>query len=138
MLTMYEQITIKTLCNQGVKVAQIARQLGCHRNTVRNVLSRNNPVDKQTRVKISLLDPHKDKIKELRDKKVTNFRIYEIITEEYKLHVSYVNVCKYIQKHFPKPVEAFGIQQSAPGEEAELDFGYLGRGKLCCLPRCGI
>ncbi len=123
---MYEQITIKTLCNQGVKVAQIARQLKCHRNTVRNVLARNNPTDKQTRIKTSLLDPHKDKMKELRDKKVTNFRIYEIITEEYKLHVSYVNVCKYIQKHFPKPVEAFGVQQTAPGEEAEIDFGYLG------------
>jgi hypothetical protein len=26
----------------------------------------------------------------------------------------------------PKPIEAFGGQNTAPGEEAELDFGYLG------------
>jgi len=35
-------------------------------------------------------------------------------------------LCFYINKHLPKPVEAFGVQHSAPGEEAELDFGYLG------------
>src|SRR5258708_38776578 len=31
-----------------------------------------------------------------------------------------------MQKHSPKPVEAFGAQQPNPGEEVELDFGYLG------------
>jgi hypothetical protein len=29
----------------------------------------------------------------------------------------------------PKPIEAFGVQVTAPGEEAELDFGYLGFAK---------
>jgi Integrase core domain len=37
-----------------------------------------------------------------------------------------VNLCIYINKQFPKFVEAFGVQQTAPGEVAELDFGYLG------------
>ena len=40
MLSMYKQITIQTLHKQGVKQADIAKQLGCHRNTVRNVLQR--------------------------------------------------------------------------------------------------
>jgi transposase len=31
-----------------------------------------------------------------------------------------------VSRHFPKPVEAFGVQVTEPGEEAELDFGYLG------------
>lgn len=32
-----------------------------------------------------------------------------------------------MQKHFPKSVEAFGVQMTNPGEEAELDFGHLGK-----------
>jgi hypothetical protein len=77
-------------------------------------------------VRLSLFDPYKDIIKELHEKDITRVRIYEILSEEYNLHVSYDTLRKYVRKHFPKPVEAFGVQQTSPGEEAELDFGYLG------------
>lgn len=123
---MYKQITVQILHKQGVKKSQIARQLGCHRNTVNNVLERKTLLDTQTRMKPSLLDPYKDKIKELRDKKITRVRIHDILKEEYDLHIAYDSLRKYVRKHFPKPVEAFGVQQPNPGEEAELDFGYLG------------
>jgi transposase len=126
MLTMYEQITIKTLHKQGVKKSQIARQLGCHRNTINNILERETLSEKQTRVRSSIVDPYKDKIKELHDKDITRVRIHEILSDEYNLHVSYDTLRKYVRKHFPKPIEAFGVQNTAPGEEAELDFGYLG------------
>jgi transposase len=126
MLTMYKQITIKTLHQQGVKKSQIASQLGCHRHTVTNVLKRNTFLEKQTRSKSSLLDPYREKIAQWEKEDLTRRRIYEKLLEEYGLHVSYINVCKYMQKHFPNPVEAFGVQNTAPGEEAELDFGYLG------------
>jgi transposase len=126
MLTMYKQITIQTLHKQGIKKSQIAHQLGCHRNTVNNVLERKTVSEKQTRVKSSIFDPYKDKVRELHEQKVTRVRIYEILTEEYGLHVSYDTLRKYVTKHFPKPVEAFGVQVTEPGEEAELDFGYLG------------
>ncbi len=82
--------------------------LGCHRH------------------KPSVLDPYKQQIADWHKGDISRLRIYEKLQEEYKLHVSYINVCKYMQKHFPKPVEAFGVQQTNPGEEAELDFGYLG------------
>jgi transposase len=123
---MYKQITIQTLHKQGVRKSQIARQLGCHRNTINNVLERKILSDKQTRVRLSIFDPYKDKIKELHEQDVTRVRIHEILTEEYNLHVSYDTLRKYVRKHFPKPVEAFGVQVTLPGEEAELDFGYLG------------
>ena len=123
---MYKQITIKTLHKQGIKKSQIARQLGCHRNTVNNVLERKIVSDKQTRIKASVFDSYTDKIKELLDKKVTRVRIHEILAEEYGIHIAYDSLRKYVAKHFPKLVEAFGVQQTAPGEEAELDFGYLG------------
>jgi IS30 family transposase len=43
---MYKQITIQTLHKQGIRKSQIARQLGCHRNTINNVLERKILSDK--------------------------------------------------------------------------------------------
>jgi hypothetical protein len=74
-----------------------------------------------------MLDPYKQTIEEWKNKDITRLRITEKLRDECGLHVSYINVCKYMQKHFPKPIEAFGVQITAPGEEAELDFGYLGK-----------
>jgi transposase len=126
MLDMYKQITVQTLHQQGVKHSEIARQLGCHRNTVTNILERKTVIEKQTRQRSSLLDPHLEKIKELHEKDVTGVRIHEILRDEYKVHVAYDTLRKYMAKHLPKSIEAFGVQITDPGEEAELDFGYLG------------
>jgi transposase len=126
MLTMYKQITIQTLHKQGVKQADIAKQLGCHRNTVRNVLRRQSLMEKQTRQKPSQFDHYKERIKEWLDQKITNLRIHELLTERHGVIQTYTTLCKYIQKQFPKQHEAFGVQVTKPGEEAELDFGYLG------------
>ncbi|OGK58190.1 hypothetical protein A3H86_02975 [Candidatus Roizmanbacteria bacterium RIFCSPLOWO2_02_FULL_41_9] len=35
-------------------------------------------------------------------------------------------MCKYIQAHFGKKQTAYVVQVTEPGEEAEVDFGYLG------------
>ena len=64
---MYKQITIKTLHNQGTKNAQIARQLGCHRNTVSNIIAREDLIEKQTRVKESLYAAFDTQIKEYQE-----------------------------------------------------------------------
>lgn len=126
MLTVYQQITIKTLNDQGEKKTTIARQIGCHRNTVANILQRKSVVEKQTRDKSSVFDNYKDQIKSWLDKKVTRVRIWEILREEYGLSRNYDTLCKYIQKEFPKKKDAYGVQITSPGEEAEVDFGYLG------------
>jgi transposase len=125
MLTMYQQITIKTLHKQGQTQADIARELDCHRHTVANVLQR-DLIEKQTRTKGSVFDPHQEQIKEWIDKKITILRQFEILTETHDLKSTYVNLCKYIQVRFPKQREAFGVQVVAPGEVGEIDFGYLG------------
>ncbi len=130
MLTMYQQITIKTLHKQGTKNAQIARRLGCHRNTVGNIIAREGLIEKQTRIKESVYAAFDTQIKEYLEKpkkdKISNLRIYEILRDEYHVRSTYVNLCKYIQKYHPKPKEAFGVQITEPGEMAEIDFGYLG------------
>lgn len=126
MLTMYKQITIKTLHKQGAKNAEIATQLGCHRNTVFNVIQRSHVLEQQTRQKPSLFDPYKLQIKEWLDQKITRLRIYEKLQEEHTVECAYDTLCKYIQRQFPKTPEAFGVQVVSPGEVAEIDFGYLG------------
>ena len=123
---MYKQITIKTLDKQGLKQSDIARQLDCHRHTVANVLSRKQLIEKQVRTKGSLFDPYQSQIKEWTLKKISVLRQFEMLKEAYGIKSTYVNLCKYIQVRFPKTQEAYGVQVVAPGEVAEIDFGYLG------------
>lgn len=126
MLTMYQQITIQTLARQGKKKVEIANELGCHRNTVRNIILMGGVKGKQTREKPSYFVPYHDQIKEWLDKDVSNLRMYELLLEIHHITRTYDSLCKYIQKEFPKKQEAFGVQVTAPGEEAEVDFGYVG------------
>ena len=127
MLTMHKQITIKILKKQGKNNSAIARELNCHRNTVRNILSREKIIEKQVRSKGSYFDFCKGEIEELIVKKnISRLRTYEILDEKYSFNRTYDSLCKYIKKHFPKKIEAFGVQIVDPGEEAEIDFGYLG------------
>lgn len=126
MLTMYQQITIQTLVKQGRKKTEVAREMGCHRNTVRNIILVGLAREKQTREKLSYFASYHDQIKGWVDKEVSNLRMYEILTETYHITRTYDSLCKYIQKEFPKYREAFGVQVTSPGEEAEVDFGYAG------------
>lgn len=123
---MYQQITIKTLLKQGERQAAIARQIGCHRNTVRNVLLRREVIEKQVRLKPSCFDTHRDRIKDWLEQRVTRRRIHELLAEASQMTRSYDTLCKYIQKQFPKQPTGYGVQVTEPGEEAEVDFGYLG------------
>lgn len=101
--------------------------MGCHRNTVRNVLGRGNIIEKQTRDKSSGFTPYKTRIQELLDGDITRRRIYEMLKETHGIENTYHALCKYVQKQFPKKSEAFGVQIHTPGETAEIDFGELGR-----------
>lgn len=123
---MYQQITIKTLKKQGKNNSQIAGLMGCHRNTVANVLKRKAVLEKQVRNKPSAFSPHKEKIKEYLNKGLSKLRIWEILKEEYGVEASYSALMKYCRKHLKTAPTAFVVQQTLPGEEAEVDFGYLG------------
>lgn len=123
---MYQQITIKTLKNQGKTNKDIAVELNCHRNTVANILSREKVIEKQTRERPSYFDRFYDLIKEYLEKKISRLRIWEILKAEQMIDRTYDSLCKYIQSNFPKFKQIFVVQESDPGETAEVDFGYLG------------
>ena len=126
MLTMYKQITIKTLQKQGLKQSEIAKQLDCHRHTIANILQRENFIEKQTRQKRSVFDPYQSQIKQWIEGEISILRMFELLSDSHGVKSTYVNLCKYIQVRFPKQKEAFGVQVHEPGETAEIDFGYLG------------
>lgn len=123
---MYQQITVKTLAKQGKLQKDIAMEMNCHRNTIGNILKREGIVEKQTRYKSSYFDTFHDRIKEYLIRNITRLRIWELLTEEQGMDRTYDAMCKYIQAHFGKKKEAYVVQVTEPGEEAEVDFGYLG------------
>jgi transposase len=125
MLNMGQQYTILTLHKQGKTNAQIARDLGCNRHTVENILKRGEVTEKQTRHKPSAVTPYKEQIKEwLKNPKITRRRMYEMLQDEQKVTFSYDALRKFVKKHLVKP-EAFGVQEHLPGEETEVDFGDI-------------
>lgn len=126
MYTMYQQITVKTLAKQHQKHSDIAAEMGCHRNTVTNILKRKEVIEKQVRDRSSGFNGYHEQIRKWLDKKVSRRRMYELITGNSEIAQTYDCLCKYIQQHFPKTPQAFGVLTTQPGETAEVDFGYAG------------
>lgn len=126
MLSMYQQITIKTLKNQGKSNKNIALEMNCHRNTVSNILRQNLVRNKQTRIKSSYFDPYYQIIESWVKLNITRLRIWEKLRDEYGMNRKYDTLCKYIQSNFGKKIPSYVVQQCVAGEEAEVDFGYCG------------
>jgi transposase len=123
---MHQQITIKTLHKQNKTNQEIASTMGCHRNTVSNVLKRDQPIDKIVRNKDSVFTPYWDAIKNwLENDQLTMTRIHEKLTEEYEVSGSYDALRRFVRKNMPKRIEAFGVQEHLPGDEVEIDFGDI-------------
>ena len=126
MLSMYEQIAVKILDQQQIKKAAIARQLKCHRNTVTNILKRETLKETQLRNKPSVFLPYKEQIKKwLEEDELTRVVIHEKLDGEYHVKGSYDALRRFIKKHVPQPVKAYGVQEHLPGDEVETDFGDL-------------
>lgn len=122
---MYEQITIKTLKRQGKSTGEIAREMNCHRNTVLAIVKR-EVKEAITRDKPSFFDMYQTQIEELLEKGITRLRIWQILKDERQIDVTYDALCKYIKVNLKKEPQSFVVQQTAPAEEAEVDFGYAG------------
>ena len=74
---------IKNMVEKGISISEISRQMGIDRKTVRKYTnSRDVPLKKYIK-RTSMLDPHKDKIKDLIEKyNLSNVRILEEIRKD--------------------------------------------------------
>lgn len=120
-------LTIQTLRNRGTSQQQIANQLGISRRTVRKILDRiqtgHTQPAKQVRAK--KLDESFEAVKGLFQQGLTARLIFQrLTTQTPPAQVSYRSVVRFVNQL--KGKEVFVYQHSAPGTEAQVDFGYLG------------
>jgi len=119
--------TIKTLFDKGYNKTQIANMLGIDRGTVRNVLIRIEKGEEIKRKPVSsILDPYKEIIKTKINQELSAKRIFQDI-QEYGYTGSYDTVKKYVGKYKKSHTKVYMVNNTLPGEEAQVDFGYIGK-----------
>ncbi|MCR5100555.1 MAG: hypothetical protein K6B41_04270 [Butyrivibrio sp.] len=127
MLEVAMKTTIRTLFRKGYSKTKIGEFLGIDRKTVRKVL--NEPEDEDNNKGgpwPSILDPYREFIEIQSNKGISIVRIHEDLQELYGVKCGYTTVRDYVAKlHLTQP-HAYMILDSLPGEEAQVDFGYIG------------
>jgi len=119
--------TIKTLWDKYKNKTLIARLTGHDWKTVSKMVKLiESGVDyPEKKPHIRLLDPHKEKILEWLEKEGLNgLKIFERLRNE-GVKVSYTTVKTYLS-NIRKRDEIFIRIQTLPGDEAQVDFGYIG------------
>ena len=119
--------TVKTLLKRGMSRRQISRELGIHRSVIKRI--EEEPEGASVLVSYhrpSKLDTYRDQIQTLLDTGLTAELIHKKIIKEHGLEVSYSTVSRFVQALKPAP-ESHVPMQMSPGEEAQVDFGYLGK-----------
>jgi len=127
MLEVHMQTTIKTLFEKGYNKTQIANMLEIDRKTVRKVLK--NP-DKGSALEKkphpSVLDEHREFILTCLAKELTAQRIFQDLQLKEEFAGSYSTVRDYVRKLRGNHQKAFMVINTLPGEESQVDFGYIG------------
>ena len=74
----------------------------------------------------SVVEPHRQRVVELRSRGVECRAIHDILSREAGFSGSYSSVYRFVRTIEPRPPEAFVRVETPPGEEAQVDFGYAG------------
>jgi len=119
--------TVQTLLKRGKNISQIARELGIDRKTVRKIRDKvkEGKVSSPKYSRKSILDPYREEILEYLSEGLSAVLIHQKLIYRYKLSVSYSCVKKYVRKLKGKS-GVYVPLISPPGEEAQVDFGYIG------------
>lgn len=123
--------TIETLFKKGYNKSQISRILEIDRKTVRASLEKikqNGIVERKTYP--TILDPYKEYINIQITKDLTAKRIFQDLQRDYNFSGSYDTVKRYVAKIKATPPKAYMVLTSLPGEETQVDFGYIGTIKV--------
>ena len=118
--------TIKTLLEKGRSQRSIARDLGINRSVVRRVareLELGQPPGSYQRS--PKLAGYEAQIRDWLGSDLSGVLIHQRLVNDHGLSVSYGTVRRKI--HQLKGQEVYIPLHSEPGEEAQVDFGYLGR-----------
>lgn len=118
--------TIKTLWERNKNKSKIAKETKHDWKTVAKVIKSVEAGEQMLKKKEreKELDKHKEKIINWLEENLNGLKIYEKLIEE-GIKISYSSVKKYI-KAIKKRTEIFVRFITEPGEEAQVDFGYIG------------
>jgi len=72
------------------------------------------------------VEAHRARVVELRSKGVEVMALWQILRDEHGFAGSYTGVRRYVRKLEARLPEAFTRVETAPGEEVQVDFGYVG------------
>jgi transposase len=140
MLEVDMKTTIKTLYQKGYNKTQIGRMLGIDRKTVRKILRETqeeleNKKEIQRGTWPSMLDEYRDYIQIQLSKELSVTRIYQDLQKEFGMECGYSTLRDYVAKIRRSQPHAYMVLHSLPGEEAQVDFGYIGTLKVNGAPR---
>jgi len=118
--------TIKTLWELGKNKTEIARATGHDWKTVAKVVKGiGKGIDKpKYKDRDSIIEPYRDEVIKLLDRGLSGVRIHEEL-KVLGFKGSYPTVRRYIKK-MKKITDIFIRINTLPGEEAQVDFGYVG------------
>jgi len=107
------------------------------RKTVRKVITSKEKGEPEVPHKeyASQFDPYKDYILAKMEKGLTIKRIYQDLVREHEITGTYSGVRHYVQKHRPPKQDIYMVMHCMPGEEAQVDFGYIGKLNVGGKPR---
>lgn len=119
--------TIETLWKKGLSKSKIAAMTKHDWKTVAKIikyLEQGKTLEAKNKVK--RLDVHQVLIQTWLEHNISALRIHEKLREEYNVKVSYSTVKNYVHALISKPEVCIRFH-TAPGEEAQVDFGYIGK-----------
>jgi transposase len=123
--------TIKTLYKRGVSKSEIARILGIDRKTVRSVLNKpeDEPIEKKPYP--SIYDPYREYIEKKLSQELSAARLLQDLKDDFPgFDGKYSSIRDYVRKLRGIKQKVYMVLHCMPGEEAQVDFGYIGTLKV--------
>lgn len=118
--------TIKTLLSQGRSERSISKELGISRKVVQRVKRElASGISGQGYHRAKQLDEYSDQIAQWLCSDLTAVLIHRKLVEDHGLDISYSTVNRAVREL--KKGEVYVPVHSDPGEEAQVDFGYIGK-----------
>lgn len=118
--------SVKTLKEKGKRNSEIANILGIHRNTVMKLKKKieKSEIIPERNSRKSSLEVHKSEIQEYIGEGLSAVLIHKRLKLRHDLRISYSTVRDYVGNI--RGSECYIPLLSPPGQEAQVDFGYVG------------
>lgn len=124
------EVEILHLCNtEGLSPSEAATQLGVHHDAVARVLEQAETGRPEPAPRPSILDPYKSLIEEKLEQypKLHGTRLYQMAQERGFAGSARI-VQRYVRMIRPqRPKKAYVVREYMPGEEAQVDWGHVGK-----------